>query len=74
MALPNFSMTDEEGTRYNSLYTAVDTLVQEKTVKYIMGSESMDTYDAFVEQIKSHGAEECIEIYQKALNRYNARK
>ncbi len=74
MALPNISMTDEEGTRYNSLYTAVDTLVQEKTVKYIMGSESMDTYDAFVEQIKSHGAEECIEIYQKALNRYNARK
>ena len=67
------SMTAEEGVEYSSKYTAVSTLVQEKTVKYIMGTESMDTYDQFLEELKTSGVEDCIRIKQDAYDRYMSR-
>ncbi len=67
------SMTEEEGTEYSSLYTAVQTLVNEMTVKYIMGTESMDSYDNFLAQLESYNLGRCIEIKQAALDRYNNR-
>ena len=38
-----------------------------------MGTESMDTYDAFVAQIEKMGIQKVIDVYQAALTRYNAR-
>jgi len=67
------SMTDEEINEYNTLYVAISTLVNEKTVKYIMGTESMDTYDAFIEDIKNYGIDKCIAYKQTAYDRYLAR-
>ena len=66
-------MTADEGTEYNALYTDIQTFVQEKTASYIMGSESLDTFDDFVETLKGMNIERCIEIQQAALDRYNAR-
>jgi putative aldouronate transport system substrate-binding protein len=43
------------------------------TYKFITGQESLDNFDAFVEQIKSQDIEDAIEIQQAALDRYNAR-
>ena len=71
--LPQITMTAEEGDQYAMLMGDINTLVAEKTVKYITGDESFDTYDAFVEQVKSMGIEQVIEIQQNALDRYNAR-
>ena len=55
------------------LFAQIQTLVQEKTVAYIMGTESMDTYDDFLSTLSSMNVERCIEIKQAALDRYNAR-
>lgn len=67
------SMTDAEINAYNNLYVAIQTLVNEKTVKYIMGTESMDTYDAFVQDMYTYGIEECLKYKQAAYERYLAR-
>lgn len=67
------SMTEEESQEYASLYTNILTLVQENTVKFIMGAQSMDEYDQFVEQLHTYGIDRCLEIKQASLDRYNAR-
>ena len=41
--------------------------------KYIMGLEPMDNFDKLPETIRSFGVEEAIQIYQAAVDRYNAR-
>lgn len=73
LVLPKIEMTDAEGDEYNALYTDIQTYVQEKTAGYIMGSESLDTYDDFVETVKGMNIDRCIEIQQAALDRYAAR-
>ena len=53
--------------------TDINTYRTEMTYKFITGQESLDNFDAFVEQIKSQDIEDAIEIQQAALDRYNAR-
>ncbi len=67
------SMTEEETPEYNNLYTALETLVNEKTVQYIMGTESMDTYNAFLQSLHDYGIDRCIEIKQAVYDRYRSR-
>ena len=71
--LPQVTMTADEGDEYATLMGDINTLVAEKTVKFITGAESMDSYDAFVKQIQSMGSDRAIAIQQAALDRYNAR-
>ncbi len=74
-ALPisRLTMTTEEGQTYASMYTDIETYVQECNVKFIMGQMSLDEYDSYRDTLKSMGIEQCIEIQQTALDRYNAR-
>ena len=41
--------------------------------KYITGAESLDTVEAFRETLIDMGVEDCIEVMQGAVDRYNAR-
>lgn len=67
------TMTEDEMIAYNTIYTNITTLVDEMTVKYIMGSEDLSTFDSFVENLYTYGLQECIDYKQAALDRYNAR-
>ncbi len=67
------TLTSEEGTESASLYTDIETYVQECNVKFIMGQMSLDDYDSYRDTLKSMGIERCIEIRQAALDRYNNR-
>ncbi len=67
------SMTEAEGTEYNTTFTSIETLTNEMTVKFIMGTESMDGYDKFVEDLYTYGLQRCMDIQQAALDRYNNR-
>lgn len=64
------TMTSEEGTEYASLYTDIETYVQESNVKFIMGQMSLDDYDSYRETLKQMQIERCIELQQAALDRY----
>lgn len=73
LVMPEISLTDAEGLEFNTLFTDIQTFAQEKTAAFIMGNESFDNYDAFIESLKSMNVERCIELQQAALDRYNAR-
>lgn len=67
------TMTAEESTAYSSIYTDIETYVQECNVKFITGSMSLDTYDSYRDTLREMGIEEAIGYRQAALDRYNAR-
>lgn len=71
--LPMITPTADEGEETASIMGDIETLVAEQTVKFIMGVEPMEKYDAFVSQINQMGISRAIELKQAALDRYNAR-
>lgn len=68
--LPILQFTTEESDRLAELTTNIRTYSVEMFFKFIAGSESLDNYDKFREQLKSYGVEEALEIYQAAYDRY----
>ncbi len=71
--MPPITNTAEEGDEIAMLMSDIDTLVAEKSARFIMGVDSLEDYDAFVEQINSMGIDRVLELKQAALDRYNAR-
>ena len=67
------SMTEAENNEYSTLYTDIKTLVDEMTVKFIMGREPLDNFDSFRDGLKTYGVERCAELWQAAYDRYLAR-
>lgn len=67
------TMSTEEGQQYASMYTDIETYVQECNVKFIMGQMSLDDYDSYRDTLRSMKIEDCIALQQAALDRYNAR-
>ncbi len=68
--LPEISMTEDESNELSSIYSDLSTMVSEKLIRFIIGDEPLQTWDAFVEDMKAMDAERCVEIYQTALDRY----
>ena len=72
--LPRIMMTMEESEDFKTVMTDITTLVEEQSMKFIMGVEPLENLDKFIEEIKSMNIEKAIEIQQAALERYNVRK
>ena len=64
------NLTADELEDYNGKYSDIDTYLDESVSKFVVGDKSLDEFDAFVQQLKDMGIEECIEIYQGAYDRY----
>ena len=74
LMLPSsMTMTDAENQEYVAMYTDIETLANENTVKFITGEKDLAEWDDFVAQLKTYGIDRCIELQQAALDRYNAR-
>lgn len=67
------SLTTEESEDISSCYTDINTYVSEFTSKVIIGEESLDNWDSYVENIRNMGIDEIVETYQAAYDRYLAR-
>ena len=72
IALPSVTLTSDESDIIATYMTAIETLVQEHMVGYIIGSDSTP-HEEFVESLYSYGLQECIDAYQAAYERYLAR-
>lgn len=68
--MPPQTMTEEEVAEYNSIMTDIQTYVDEYKLKFILGTESLDNFPQFVENIKNMGIERAIEIRQAEYDRY----
>ena len=64
------NMTTKEQEKYNSIYSDIDTYMDETISKFVVGDLSLDQFDSFVQKLKDMGIEDCIAIEQTAYNRY----
>ena len=71
--MPNITMTSDEANRYATIMGDVNTYVGEMTTKFILGSEDLSGWDAYVESVKGMGIDEAISLQQAALDRFFAR-
>ena len=67
------TMTIDESREYADIVSRVNNFAEEKIYAFIFGEESLDNFDAFVEQIKALGIDRAVEIKQAAYDRYMAR-
>lgn len=71
--MPPITHTSDEDSEYTRIMGTVVTFVSEKSCDFIIGTESFDKYDEFIEEIKAMGAEDALKIKEQALKRYRAR-
>ena len=67
------SLTADEFATYSAIFSDIRTYVQQSILEFITGTKSMDAFDAFVEEVEGMGIDECTQIHQDALDRYNQR-
>jgi len=67
------TLTPEEASRFNAIYSDIETFVQEHNVRFITGSIPMSEFDTFRDTLISMGIEEAISIQQAGLDRYRNR-
>jgi putative aldouronate transport system substrate-binding protein len=71
--LPPLTPTPEESSEFATIMNDINTLVDEMTLKIILGTESVDKFDSYVTKMKSLRLDRAIEIETAALQRYNSR-
>lgn len=71
--MPPITMTAEEGEDYNEIFSNVQTYVNEMVLRIITGALPVSEWDNVVAEVEAMGIQECIDIKQAALDRYNAR-
>lgn len=70
---PGITPTIDEQAENTQIMTEVKTYVDEMKLKFIMGVESLDKFDAFVKQVNNFGIDKVIENKQAGLDRLNQR-
>ncbi len=68
--LPSISLTEEESETRTDVMTDIDTYVDEMVLKFIIGTESLDGWDAYVATVKSMNLQDAINVTQAAYDRY----
>jgi putative aldouronate transport system substrate-binding protein len=71
--MPLVTPTPEESAEFAKIMTDVNTLVDEMTLKIILGAEPLEAYEKYVEKMNSIKLSRAIEIKKAALERYNKR-
>ena len=70
---PNMLLTADESSEYSMIYNEIKTYVDEMTLKFILGTESLDNFDQYISTLQGMGVDRMIEIYQGAYDRFMAR-
>lgn len=71
--IPPITSTSDESKEMSSMINEITTYRDEMALKFIFGTESLDNFDDYVENIKNMGLDRILEIQNSALGRYNAR-
>ncbi len=70
---PNISRTKDEADEYSSIMSDLETRLNESVVKFIIGTEDINNWDAFVESLYGMKLQDAIDIQQAAYDRFMAR-
>lgn len=71
--LPPITATPEESTELAKIMTDLNTLVDEMTLKIILGTEPVDSFEKYQEKFKSVKLSRALEIKKASLDRFNKR-
>lgn len=71
--LPAVTLAESELDRAADISASLKTYVDEMTAKFIVGSESLDNFDKFIDQLNQFGLEELTKMEQDAYDRYMSR-
>ncbi|WP_159888136.1 extracellular solute-binding protein [Paenibacillus puerhi] len=71
--LPQLTPTPEESSEMAKIMNDINTLIDEMTLKILLGSEPVEQFDSYVAKMKSLRLDRAIEIQKAALDRYNKR-
>ncbi len=72
--IPPITLTAEESSKYASLINDINTYVESSYgAWFALQSKVEDDWDNYISTLQGMGIQDAIDIYQAALNRYNAR-
>lgn len=71
--LPPTTLLPDEASVYAAKFNEVSTYTDEMFAKFIMGQESLDNFDKYVEVLYSLGLQDVLDIQSAALERYQNR-
>ena len=71
--LPRITLTPEESNEISTIKSDLDTYSKEMFLSFLMGTTSLDQFDAFEAELKRIGVEKYIAVHQAALDRYQNR-
>lgn len=71
--VPNLSFSPDDTLIHKNLWAQIQTYVAETCMKFLIGEESLDNWDAYVEKVKGMALEQDIAIYQKAYDEFIAK-
>ncbi len=64
-------LTSDESDQFSGMWSDLTTYANTEVFKFVMGEYNFDDdWDAFIDQLKDMGLEECVDIYQTAYDRY----
>ncbi|MEK8132214.1 ABC transporter substrate-binding protein [Paenibacillus filicis] len=72
-SLPPLTPTPEESSEYAKIMTDINTLVDEMSLKIVLGNDPVSSFDSYVAKMKSLKLDRAIEIQKAALDRFNKR-
>lgn len=68
--VPKLSLTTDQQNEISTLLENINTYKSEMQAKFIMGTEPIEKFDEFREQLKTRGVEKYLEYEQQAYDRY----
>ena len=69
----DIALSDVEARTMSELYGDITTYTNETVDRILLGVETLDIWDEYVETINKMGIDEVVKIYEDALKRYEAR-
>lgn len=69
-AMPQITMTEEETDEYTKIMNDISTYRDEMAINFIIGAESFDNYDNYVQTLESMNLNRAVEIKQAAYDRF----
>ena len=63
-------MTEDETATYGQYMSDIETRVKEMMVNFVMGRESLDKFDDYVDGLYSMGLDKVLEVRQAQYDRY----
>ena len=71
--LPTFNLDEDDNLTKAEIMRNVETYVNEMVLKFIVGTEPLESFDAYVEFINAQGLPEVLEIMRRGYDQYMAK-